>query len=269
MKPKRPRSSVMFFTFAAWSIGATAVSLLTSGVGAEGHAKFAREQKAAAERCEAAPHADPWCTPESPGPPVFALYQSAKSSLDGRFGYQGEAVVLARTIERAGMIGKAGTPISALAAAKLIDEAGDRLDRDAALLADEDVGRALETTTLEAAKHPFAFERAHALASLTKVPGQGRVPNTPLAQAATGVFMKHVDDTLTKMEKATLAGNVGSCMRAVEEAGPLVRVVVSGPAACTNADRVVRAGKRLASLRVRASVAAANRSQYDYRYRKM
>lgn len=277
-QPRRPaRSSVMFFTFAAWSIGATALSLLTSGAGASGHAKFEAEEKAARARCASAPHSDPWCAPEGSevrAAPVLALYQAAKASLDTTVNTphsrEDEARELSRTFERAWLISAAGTPISALAAAKLVDEAGDRLDRDPGLLADEKVNRVLGAMTFDAPRHPFAAERANILLSMTKVPGQGRIPNTPLTHAATGAVMQRVDDTLAKMEKATLAGNVGSCMKALEEGGPLVRPFVSGPTTCVNADRVVRAGHRLASLRIRASVAAANRPREgESVYRKM
>lgn len=266
----------MFFTFAAWSIGATALSLLTSGAGASGHAKFEAEERAVRARCESAPHADPWCAPQgaaAPGPPALAVYTAAKASLEEMLNHgsrEGQAAALARAIDRAGTLERMGTPISSLAAATLVHDVGDRLDLDPGLLADDEVNRALATTRLESARHPFAAERANVLLTMTKLPGQGRIPRSPLVQAATGNVMQKVEETITKMETAALAGNVGTCTKALEDAGPLVRPFISGPTTCVNADRVVRAGKRLQSLRIRASVAAANRPREgELPYRKM
>lgn len=267
----------MFFTFAAWSIGATALSLLTSGAGASGHAKFEAEERAVRARCESAPHADPWCSPHGAaahGPPALAVYTAAKASLEETLNHSGsrdrEAAALARAIDRAGTLERMGTPISSLAAATLVHDVGDRLDRDPALLADDEVNRALATTKLESARHPFAAERANVLLTMTKLPGQGRIPRSPLVQAATGNVMQKVEETIAKMETAALAGNVSTCAKVLEEAGPLVRPFISGPATCVNADRVVRAGRRLQSLRIRASVAAANRPREgEPLYRKM
>ncbi|MBS2016138.1 MAG: hypothetical protein JST00_24870 [Deltaproteobacteria bacterium] len=254
----KPRSSAMFYTFAIASIGATAVSLFTGGVGAAGRATFEAERS----RCETSGQTSTSCAPSAaPHAPVFTMYQRALASLEARTNVPGdsEARRIARAIERAGQIERVGTPVASLAAAKLIEEAGDRLDRRPHLLADDEVNLALASTTFDSALHPFAAERAAAIAKLARLPGAGPVPDVPLTQAAAGVVMQGVDETLGAMERASLAGNVGSCARAIQASSPFVRPLVAGPAACTNADRVVRAGRRLASLRLRAAALASAR----------
>lgn len=261
MKRPKPRSSAMFYAFALVSIGATAVSLFTGGMGAKGRAAFAAE-RSAASRCEASQDASVPCPSlHTSHAPVLAMYQRAREALEARTGVPGdsEAKRIARAIERAGQIERMGTPVASLAAAKLLDEACDRLDRRPQLLADDEVDLALSTATFDSALHPFATERAAVLATLSRIPGSGSVPDAPLAQAATGLVMQEVDETLATMERTALAGNVGSCVRAARASSPLVRPFVAGPAACTNADRVVRAGRRLASLRVRAEALAGAR----------
>ncbi len=244
-KPGRSRT-ILFFAFAAWAVGSTAGSLVCSGAGTSAHARFDREKRVAA--------AGPAASPTT----VFPEYRATKTMLDHAdelHDRDAEAVVIARAIERAGVIERGGSALASLAAAKLIEEAGDRLDRDPALLAKPAVLHALAITDLSSSAAPFARERASALAALTTVPGNGYVPDTRVTRTATGVVMRSVDDTLGRMQESALRGNVASCRRAAEQATPLVRAVVSGPVSCENADRVVHAGRRLASLRVRASVA--------------
>jgi hypothetical protein len=257
------KGSLFFFAFAAWAVGSTIVSLACAGAGAHAHARFDAEKGLAELRCartHASAQPDPWCGTPGAQPPVLADYKDVKAELDAarRAGDRSaEAAAVARAFEHAGAYNHRRTPIMSLAAAKLIEEAADRLDAEPALRGDPRVRAALAKTRLNAALAPFASERALALASLARVPGTGRIPDLAITQTATGMVMQEVDETLAAMEASVLAGDVKACQQTITTARPLVRSLVSGPASCVNAERVVHAGHRLASLRTRADAGAS------------
>jgi hypothetical protein len=244
---EKSKRSVVFAVVAVFALGSTIAS---AGLGRRARGKFAQAQ-AALEAREAREHR----APPAPALPEYRLgnqdLELAKSAGDRDRAAAVSALV--RVLERADRIDRSRTLIASLCASTLFDGVAARVDADPALLDDPRLVAALRRTSFASARRPLDGERVHALGVLSKVPSQVPIRTAGFAESTTTQAMEDVNAALHEMEDSALAGDMKQCEAAARRPQGLAKQVTVGPSICKMAGRVVESGRRLDSLRDRAS----------------